>query len=73
MRNDAPAMLATIALAALIALLLGFFDPGSCVVDSAEGFTSCSDIAFQQGLVAWILVAVIVTGFTMSAIRRRKR
>jgi len=73
MRNDSAAMLATVALAGLGALLLGFFDVGSCVVPDAEGFTSCQEIANQRTWAAWVLGAIAVVGFAVSVARRRKR
>jgi hypothetical protein len=73
LRNDSAAMLATVALAALGALLLAFFDTGTCVVPDAEGFTSCQDIADQRSWAALILGAVVVFGFSISIIRRKKR
>lgn len=73
MRNDSAAMLATIALAGLGALLLGFFDVGSCVIPDADGFTSCQDIANQRTWAAWLLGSVVVIGFAVSIVRKKKR
>jgi hypothetical protein len=73
MRNDSAAMLATIALAGLGALLLGFFDVGSCVIPDAEGFTSCKDIANQRTWAAWLLGSVVIIGFAVSIVRKKKR
>jgi hypothetical protein len=73
LRNDSAAMLATVALVGLGALLLAFFDTGTCVVADAEGFTSCQDIANQRTWAAVILGAVVVIGFSVSIIRKRKR
>ena len=73
MRNDSAAMLATVALVGLGALLLAFFDTGTCVVPDAEGFTSCQDIADQRTWAALILGAVVIIGFSISIIRRKKR
>ena len=72
-RNDSAAMLATVALVGLGALLLSFFDTGTCVVPDAEGFTSCQDIADQRTWAAILLGAVVVIGFSVSIIRRKKR
>jgi hypothetical protein len=66
-------MLATVALVGLGALLLSFFDTGTCVVPDAVGFTSCQEIADQRTWAALILGAVVVIGFSVSVIRRRKR
>lgn len=73
MKNNSAAMLATVSLAGLGALLLGFFDTGSCVVPDAEGFTSCQDIANQRVWAAWILGAVFVGGLLVSITRKAKR
>jgi len=73
MRNDSAAMLATVALVGLGALLLAFFNTGTCVVPDAEGFTSCQDIADQRFWAALILGAVVIVGFSISIIRRKKR
>ena len=73
MRNDSAAMLATVALVGLGALLLSFFDTGTCVVPDAEGFTSCQDIADQRTWVALILGSAVVIGFSVSIIRRKRR
>ena len=73
MRNNSAAMLATVALVGLGALLLAFFDTGTCVVPDAEGFTSCQDIADQRTWAALILGAVVIIGFSISIVRRKKR
>lgn len=73
MRNDSAAMMATVALVGLGALLLAFFDTGTCVIPDAEGFTTCQDIADQRTWAAVILGAVVVIGFSVSIIRRKKR
>jgi hypothetical protein len=66
-------MLATVALVALGALLLSFFDTGTCVVPDAEGFTTCAEIATQRIWAAWILGAVFVVGLAVSVTRKKKR
>jgi hypothetical protein len=66
-------MLATVALVGLCALLLSFFDTGTCVVPDAQGFTSCQDIADQRTWAAILLGAVVVIGFSVSIVRRKKR
>jgi hypothetical protein len=73
MRNNSAAMLATVSLAGLGALLLGFFDVGSCVVEDAEGFTSCQEIADQRVIAAWVLGIIAVVGLAVSLTRKRKR
>jgi hypothetical protein len=73
LRNDSAAMLATVALVGLGALLLSFFDTGTCVVPDAEGFTSCQDIADQRTWAALILGSAVVIGFSVSIIRRKRR
>ena len=73
MKNNSAAMLATVALAGLGALLLGFFDTGTCVVTDADGFISCQDIADQLVWAAWILGAVFVIGLAVSVTRKKRR
>ena len=73
MKNNSAAMLSTVALAGLGALLLGFFDTGTCVVPDADGFISCQDIADQRVWAAWILGAVFVIGLAVSVTRKKRR
>jgi predicted Kef-type K+ transport protein len=73
MKNNSAAMLATVALAGLGALLLGFFDTGTCVVPDAEGFITCQEIADQRVWAAVILGAVFVIGLAVSVTRKKKR
>lgn len=73
MKNNSAAMLATVALAGLGALLLGFFDTGTCVIPDAEGFTSCQEIADQRVWAAWILGTVFVVGLLVSVSRKKRR
>jgi hypothetical protein len=73
MKNNSAAMLATVALAGLVALLLAFFDTGTCVVPDAEGFITCQEIADQRVWAAWILGAVVVLGLAVSITRKKKR
>jgi hypothetical protein len=73
MKNNSAAMLATVALVGLGALLLSFFNTGTCVVPDAEGFTTCQDIANQRVWAAWILGAVFVIGLAVSVTRKKRR
>lgn len=73
MKNNSAAMLATVALVGLGALLLSFFDTGTCVVPDAEGFITCQEIADQRVWAAWILGAVFVGGLVVSITRKKKR
>jgi hypothetical protein len=73
MKNNSAAMLATVALVGLGALLLSFFDTGTCVVPDAEGFTTCAEIATQRIWAVWILGAVFVVGLAVSVTRKKKR
>jgi hypothetical protein len=66
-------MLATVALAGLGALLLSFFDTGTCVVPDAEGFITCQEIADQRIWAAWFLGAVFVGGLVLSITRKKRR
>jgi uncharacterized membrane protein YecN with MAPEG domain len=66
-------MLATVALAGLVALLLSFFDTGTCVVPDAEGFITCQEIADQRIWAAWILGAVFIGGLVVSITRKKRR
>jgi hypothetical protein len=73
MKNNSAAMLATIALVGLGALLLSFFDTGTCVVSDAEGFITCAEIANQRVWAAWILGTVFVVGLAVSVTRKKRR
>ena len=73
LKNNSAAMLATVALAGLGALLLSFFDTGTCVVPDAEGFISCQEIADQRVWAAWILGAIFVGGLLVSITRKKRR
>ena len=73
MKNNSAAMLATVALAGLGALLLSFFDTGTCVVPDAEGFITCQEIADQRIWAAWILGAIFVGGLVVSITRKKRR
>ena len=73
LKNNSAAMLATVALVGLGALLLSFFDTGTCVVPDAEGFISCQEIADQRVWAAWILGAIFVGGLVVSITRKRRR
>jgi hypothetical protein len=73
LKNNSAAMLATVALVGLGALLLSFFDTGTCVVPDAEGFISCQEIAEQRVWAAWILGAIFVGGLLVSITRKKRR
>jgi hypothetical protein len=73
LKNNSAAMLATVALAGLGALLLSFFDTGTCVVPDAEGFISCQEIADQRVWAAWILGAIFVGGLLVSITLKKRR
>ena len=73
LKNNSAAMLATVALAGLGALLLSFFDTGTCVVPDAEGFITCQEIADQRIWAAWILGVIFVGGLVVSITRKKRR
>ena len=73
LKNNSADMLATVALVGLGALLLSFFDTGTCVVPDAEGFISCQEIADQRVWAAWILGAIFVGGLLVSITRKKRR
>jgi hypothetical protein len=73
LKNNSAAMLATVALVGLAALLLSFFDTGTCVVPDADNFISCQEIADQRVWAAWILGAIFVGGLLVSITRKKRR
>ena len=73
MKNNSAAMLATVALAGLGALLLSYFDTGTCVIPDADNFISCQEIADQRIWAAWILGAIFVGGLLVSITRKKRR
>jgi hypothetical protein len=73
LKNNSAAMLATVALVGLGALLLSFFDTGTCVVPDADNFISCQEIADQRIWAAWILGAIFVGGLLVSITRKKRR
>jgi hypothetical protein len=73
LKNNSAAMLATVALVGLGALLLSFFDTGTCVVPDADNFISCQEIADQRAWAAWILGAIFVGGLLVSITRKKRR
>jgi hypothetical protein len=73
LKNNSAAMVATVALVGLGALLLSFFDTGTCVVPDADNFISCQEIADQRIWAAWILGAITVGGLLVSITRKKRR
>ena len=73
MKNNSAAMVATVALVGLGALLLSFFDTGTCVVPDADNFISCQEIADQRIWAVWILGIVSVGGLLVSITRKKRR
>jgi uncharacterized membrane protein YecN with MAPEG domain len=66
-------MLATVALAGLGALLLSYFDTGTCVIPDADNFISCQEIADQRIWAAWIIGVIFVGGLLVSITRKKRR
>jgi hypothetical protein len=73
LKNNSAAMVATVALVGLGALLLSFFDTGTCVVPDADNFISCQEIADQRIWAVWILGIVSVGGLLVSITRKKRR
>jgi hypothetical protein len=71
-QNNSMAMLATVSLVGVLASVLGFFDPATCIDVQAEGWTSCEAIAEQRKLGAWLLLGLSAVGFSVSIVRRTK-
>ena len=72
MKNNSMAMIATVALVGILALLIGFFDPETCTPNQLEGWTSCEAIASQRAWALWFLVALVIIGFTVSLTKKKK-
>ena len=72
LENNSMAMLATVSIVGVLASLLGFFDPASCIDVQAEGWTSCAAIAEQRRLGSWLLMGLSIIGFSVSIVRRTK-
>ncbi len=74
MKNNSLAMLATVAGVGVLAWWVGFFDPQTCSPDvQLEGWTSCEQIANQQAIAFWILVAVVLFGVIVTTISARRK
>ena len=74
MKNNSLAMLATVAGVGVLAWWVGFFDPQTCSPDvQQEGWTSCEQIANQQAIAFWILVAALVVGVVITTISSRRK
>ncbi|MEY4275550.1 MAG: hypothetical protein RIS26_13 [Actinomycetota bacterium] len=73
MKNNSLAMVATISLAMGLASIIGYVDPGVCVVQGAEAYGSCEAAANQHvwGFVGFTSFAVIT--FVVGALRGRRR
>mgnify|MGYP006294555789 CR=1 FL=1 len=73
MKNNSLAMVATISLAMGLASIIGYVDPGVCVVEGAEAYGTCEAVASQHvwGFVGFTSFAVIT--FVVGAIRNRRR
>jgi hypothetical protein len=72
MKNNSLAMVATISLAMGLASIIGYVDPGVCVVQGAEAYGSCEAIASQHiwGFVGFTSFGVLT--FIIGAIRNRR-
>jgi hypothetical protein len=73
LQNNSMAMLATVSIVGVLASVLGFFDPSTCIDVQAEGWTSCEAIAEQRRLGSWFLLGLSILGFSVSIVRRSKR
>ena len=72
LQNNSMAMLATVSIVGVLASVLGFFDPSTCIDVQAEGWTSCESIAEQRRLGSWLLMGLSILGFAVSIVRRTK-
>ena len=74
MKNNSLAMLATVAGVGVLAWWVGFFDPETCSPDvQLEGWTSCEQIANQQGIAFWLLVGIVLFGVIITSIGARRK
>jgi len=73
-KNNSLAMLATVAGVGVLAWWVGFFDPETCSPDvQLEGWTSCEQIANQQGIAFWLLVGIFLFGVIITSIGARRK
>jgi len=73
-KNNSLAMLATVAGVGVLAWWVGFFDPETCSPDvQLEGWTSCEQIANQQGIAFWLLVGIVLFGVIITSIGARRK
>lgn len=74
MRNNSLAMLATITGVGILAWLVGFFDPETCVPEAQQaGWTSCEAIAQERTIALWVLIITTIVAVSITLIRRKKR
>ena len=72
LQNNSMAMLATVSIVGVLASVLGFFDPSTCMDVQTDGWTSCEAIAEQRRLGSWLLMGLSIIGFSVSIVRRVK-
>ncbi len=65
MKNNTLAMLAIISIALSFASLVGYIEPGTCTVDSAQGLPTCDQAATERfwgfvGLFSFGVITLVV-------------
>lgn len=65
MKNNTLAMLAIIAIALSFASLVGYIEPGTCTVDSAQGLPTCEQAATER---FWGFVVLFTFGVVTLAV-----
>ena len=76
MKNNTLAMLATIALVAAFASMIGYIDPATCTVENKDAFLTCEEAANQHIYAFWgfagFSAVVLLSDLVRRLIARRK-
>ena len=77
MKNNTLAMLATIALVAAFASMIGYIDPATCTVENKDAFLTCEEAANQHIYAFWgfagFSAVVLLSDLVRRVIKKRRK
>lgn len=70
MKNSSLAMISTIAIVVAFASITAYIDPGACVNEPSNTWTSCESVAHDKWVAFWISLSIAVASYVTYLVQK---